>query len=134
MREELSEFMNGESVKLIARFIRYGCMKFDGEGRNIDTNPITGIVAPMEFFKPGIPIEPMGFTDSTSLIVPLSINDMPIQINKESHMWVVQHLKHQGHDLAPGSKFQAYGHINAYKRVDGTRDFSFDPYSEIEIL
>lgn len=31
MREELSEFMNGESIKLIARFIRYGCMKFDGE-------------------------------------------------------------------------------------------------------
>lgn len=134
MRKELSKFMNGESIKLVARFQRYGCMNFDGAGRCTYTNPLTKLSIPMEFFEPEIPIDSKRFTDKTSLIEPLFINDTPVQLGKNSHMWVIQRLECQGQALKSGNIFQAYGHIEAYTRRNGTQDFSFVPYGGIEVL
>lgn len=133
MRKELSHYMNGESVTIIAEFIEYGQMKFDGEANRTDVNPTNGLITPMEFYDNNCLIEPMMNIDNTTAIKPLCINNNKLPVNNESHMWISECLEVQGCELKPETKYEIQGHIYAYTRKNETQDYAIKPYSVIEL-
>lgn len=124
-RTELSQFMDGEHVRLVGEIVKLGDYKFDGDSKASNVNPLTGFAFPAKFYP--VNIDPVKLIDHTTMIRPIRVND--IEIKSIDHMWVSRNM-----GLQEGTYFEAEGFIQSYNRKTETSSFCFIPCGGVKVL
>lgn len=124
-RTELSQFMDGEHVRLVGEIVKLGDYKFDGDAKASNVNPLTGFAFPAKFYP--VNIDPVKLIDHTTMIRPIRVND--IEIKSIDHMWVSRNM-----GLQEGTYFEAEGFIQSYNRKTETSSFCFIPCGGVKVL
>lgn len=101
---------------------KHGNLKFDGYDRMVTTKPGTEYFNPIRKYDDGC-IDVVYHKNMTTLLRDCKIDGKSIS---DGHLWFPMNLSYNN-DFKTGDKIKIIGHVEMYKRQDGTYDYCINP-------